>query len=185
MDKKLIQILGLVGLILSGVILLQVNTKTVTAQDNKEERCDKLFDCLETFYKECYGDEFLDRYSPKQVDKFGIVNHEFEMLKLDGLKYSLIEDSDLYGYIVIYGGRINKYGEIKERMKRVKGYLINYSKLDEKRVVFVNGGFREKFEFEFWISELENNFPPLTPTIDPEKVVFKGKMKPLPIDLGN
>jgi hypothetical protein len=38
------------------------------------------------------------------------------------------------------------------------------------------GGFREKFSVDLWLSPVKSSYPPITPTISPEKVRFKGKM---------
>lgn len=151
---------------------------TTIAQETKQERCDKLTDLMETFNRECYNGEFLDTFSPELVDSFTFaVNHDDEMSRLDNFLSRLQNNPQATGYIVTYGGRTNKYGEYDIRVGRLKAY-IEFRKFDISRIKFVSGGFREKFEFELWISPIKNSFPPLSPTITPEKVRFRGKMKP-------
>jgi len=104
-------------------------------------------------------------------------NHEMEIAYLDSYFDQLNINPQATGYIVVYGGRINKSNENEMRVGRIKRY-IKYKNQDESRFKIVHGGFREKFEFEFWLSPIKNAFPPLSPTVAPEKVKFKGKMKP-------
>lgn len=159
-------------------IVFHLNLTSIVAQETKQEKCDKLFDCLEKFNKECYGDEFLNTYSPKLVDKFNTkITHEEEMLSLDALVGMLHLAPNATGYIVVYGGRMNKYAEYQIRVERVNDY-IKYRKFDSSRIKILHGGFREQFEFELWTSEIKNAFPPLSPTVSPEKVLYKGRMKP-------
>ena len=116
---------------------------------------------------------------PYVTDKFGAVNDEVEMARLDQFANQIRADKNVVAYIVYYGGKINKYGEFQERVKRINFYLSKVMKLDMERIKVVHGGFREKFEFELWLSYTKGSFPPLSPTIEPEKVKYIGKMKPL------
>lgn len=76
-------------------------------------------------------------------------------------------------YIILYGGRINKLGELDAHLKGI-GASLFYHGVEERKTVFVKGGFREKLSIDFWIVP-ENACPPLpTPTIDFEKVRFRG-----------
>ncbi len=163
-------------------VILQSGVMTMIAQEDKEKKCQELSKCLETFYKDCLNDDYLSRYSPELSESFTtIINHEDEMARLDNYLSVLNDNPTSTGYIVVYGGRTNKYGEYDIRVGRIKDYIFGFRKKDESRIKFVNGGFREKFEFELWRSPIKNSFPPLSPTVAPEKVRFKGKMKPFGI----
>ena len=156
----------------------------IKAQQVEEDKCNQVYQKAEKTYKECFGVELIDTLAPQLVNEFGITSLEDEWARLDGLLSQLRNDQQSVGYIVVYGGRVNKYGELKERPKTLKAYI--KTKLSNSdRVKFVEGGFREKFGYELWISQSEKMFPPLSPTVDPEKVIFRGKMKPLPTDLYN
>lgn len=161
------------------IIFFQVAIVTTVAQnETKRENCEKLADCLESFYKDCYGKDYLDSLSPKLVDSFNAaINQEDEMSRLDVYLTELQNNEKATGFVVVYGGRTNKFGEYDERIGRIKKY-IRVKNFDQSRIKFVNGGFRENFEFELWTSNINNAFPPLSPTVAPEKVKFKGKMKP-------
>lgn len=168
-----------------GTTVFQINSITAFGQETKQEKCGRLADCMEIFYKECLNDEYLNTFSPELVISFptNLVNHDLEMARLDNYLEVLSNRPNSIGYIVAYGGRTNKYGEYDIRVGRIRRYIIGFRSFDESRIKFVNGGFREKFEFELWTSPTKNAFPPLSPTITPEKARFKGTMKlPAPGD---
>ena len=172
-------ILGLIGYLhIEGDFVTQVK-----AQANKEEEYEKLYECYRNYYNECFNNLLLD-FSPRKIDQFGIVGLDDEQARLDNLAIEFRNNPKLQIYVVIYGGKINKVGELKERANRITKYLIQNRQLDLKKITVINGGFREKFEFELWLSQSEKIFPALSPTVDPERVIFKGKMKTLPVELG-
>lgn len=185
MTKKLFVLCEflLVPALLIVVVNFSLNTNKVVAQENKEDKCEELAKCFQQFHRECLNENFLNSFSPKDIDKFAIVNYEDEMSHLYNFYVELNNNPDAVGFIVVYGGRVNKFGEFDERVKRVKNYLLNDRKLNPSRIKIVHGGFREKFEFELWISPIKNSFPPLSPTVNPEQVKFKGRMKPLDSEL--
>jgi hypothetical protein len=78
-------------------------------------------------------------------------------------------------YIIVYGGRISKRGEIKAQIRGLTEFFTIFRKLDSKKYVIVNGGYRDRLTVDYWIVP-ENSCPPLpTPTVDFEKVKFKGR----------
>lgn len=182
--KKIIIIILVVVCI---TVAFQHPGKTI-AQEDKADKCalilDKYAEAVNG-YKDCFGVNLIDTLAPQLVDRFGIIELEDEWARLDGFASLLRNDPKSNAYIVIYGGKINKYGELQERPKRLVKYLVENRGIDSKRIKIVEGGFREKFAFELWISKSDKIFPPLSPTIKPEKVIFRGKMKPLPVDLYN
>lgn len=177
--EKQFVILKWLSIFVFAVLISQSNLKNSFGQNTKQEKCEKLADCMESFYKDCYNEEFRNSFSPKLFDSFTSEdNEEIEMARLDQFLLWLTGDNIRNGYVVVYGGRTNKYGEYDIRVERVTGYIFGTKAQDKSRIKIVHGGFREKFEFELWISPIKNAFPPLSPTVAPEKVRFKGKMKP-------
>ncbi len=162
------------------LITFQPNFTQVTEQNTKEERCDRFFDNLQLFYRECYDTKYMDMFSPVLVDTFKAANtnHEDEMARLDVFLAELANNPNHKGYVVVYGAKVNMLGEYEIRTQRVINYVLKFRKFDSARLTLVNGGFREQFEFELWHSRIKNAFPPLSPTILPEKVKYRGKMKP-------
>lgn len=179
----------IVVMTLTYLVLLIGNSYVIKSQDNQSDKCgkiietfDKTVDDLEKSYIECGGSKIIDQFFPSQLERFGITNLEDEWARLDVLATRLQSDPKLMAYIVIYGGKINKFGELKERPKPLVYYLTTKRGVEPKRIKIIEGGFREKFEFEFWTTHSEKIFPPLSPTVDREKAVFRGKMKSLPVD---
>lgn len=159
------------------------NLQKINAQQS-EDKCEDFLSKYARIYKECFSREIIDEFAPKKFDEFGVINLEDEWARLDGFAASFRNSSEPQIYIVAYGGKVNKIGELKERTNRLIYYLTQNRRIESKKITIINGGFREKFEFELWLSPSEKIFPPLSPTIDPERVKFRGKMKPLPLDLG-
>lgn len=140
---------------------------------NLAKETETCFDCCNTCREKLYSDCSL---SPVMIDSFGILQHETEMAVLDKFVQKFNGSPALDAFIVVYGGRTNKYGELDARTNRMKNYLLDFRKLDPSQIKFVMGGFREKFGVELWISPVKNSYPPVTPTVSPETVKFKGKM---------
>lgn len=159
---------------------LQSGFSQIKKPETQKQQCDKYFDYLQSFGQQCLGNKYIDEFSPVLVEGFksSSSNHETEMAILDSYLATLGNNPTSTGYIVVYGGRLNKFGEYEIRTERVMGYISRVRKFDSERIKLVHGGFREEFEFEFWTSEVKNAFPPLSPTVSPEKVKFSGKMKP-------
>jgi len=171
-----------VAVFVSGLFTFSV-TKLI-AQEAKGDKCDNFFNEYSKVYRECFKGNIKDEFAPKQIDTFGITTLEDEWRRLDSFMIEYRNKPDSHIFIVVYGGKINKRGELKERPKPVLWYLINDRKVEPGNITVINGGFREKFEFELWLSPSEKISPLLSPAIDIENVVFRGKMKPLPVILG-
>ncbi len=174
-------------ILIGGLILISIlGVRQLSAQKVITDEC---ADSLEKYfqfkknYNECFSGELVDEFVPNMVGHFGITNLEEEWLNMDSLNVRYRNDSARQIFLVVYGGKTNKSGEIKERTKRLIYYLTENRHIPKEKITIINAGFREKFEFEFWLSPSDKIFPPLSPTVDVEKVKFRGKMKPLPLDL--
>lgn len=130
--------------------------------------------------------------SPTQIfDSFGDICCDDEKARLDNFAVALKQDSELQGYIMFYGGRSQNYpychssrqrlqrrGESQTRAARLKPYLVNAHALDPKRVVVINGGYRESWSAELWLVPKGAIPPTPSPTVQPQDIRFrKGKIK--------
>jgi hypothetical protein len=103
---------------------------------------------------------------------------EYDMAVLDLLSNELRSAADSRGYIIIYGARRGRRGEVQTRMACMKGYLLARRGLRADQLIIVHGGFREHSMMELWVVP-EGACPPLpTSTVEPEDVKFlKGRAR--------
>lgn len=116
-------------------------------------------------------------------DHFDNIYCDDEKARLDNFAIQLQNQPDAIGYIVFYGGR--RYGpaghtrlprrkEGEARAARLKSYLLIGSRnLDPKRIVLVNGGYRETWQAELWVVPQSTKPPILKPTLKPEQIKFR------------
>jgi hypothetical protein len=127
----------------------------------------------------------------RMLDEFGDVNCEDEKARLDNFANELQNAPEARGYIVFYGGKrhqsptrhnsrlaLPRRGEAEARAARLKPYMNDNRGIDAKRIVVVNGGYREQWAAELWIVPKGANPPAPTPTIKPQKIKFRrGRIK--------
>ena len=116
-------------------------------------------------------------------DHFENINCESEKARLDNFTSQLRNQSDSVGYIVFYGGR--QYGqsgrtssprrnEGEARVARLKPYIVSgWPDLDPKRIIVVNGGYRETWQADLWVVPNGAKVPIPTPTLKPEQIKFR------------
>lgn len=103
---------------------------------------------------------------------------ESDMAVLDLLSNELRSAADSRGYIIIYGARRGRRGEVQTRMACMKSYMLARRGFRADQLIIVHGGFRENSMMELWIVP-QGACPPLpTSTVEPEDVRFlKGRAK--------
>ena len=107
------------------------------------------------------------------VDSSGYQNSEIASLKIDMFRNELQNIPSSIGYIIIYGGKVNKVGEIEAHLRGIN-YAFDLKKIDKSKIKIIQGGFREKLTFDYWVVP-QGACPPLpTPSIGIEKVKFRG-----------
>jgi hypothetical protein len=87
-----------------------------------------------------------------KFDEYGDISFEDEKKHLNDFAVALREmfDLDTQGYIIVYGGRHSRSGEVQMRAERAKNYLINICGIDTKRIVTVEGGYKTEVTTELW-----------------------------------
>ena len=113
---------------------------------------------------------------------------EIALRDLDYFALELQKNPTAQGYIIFYGGktydfyekpksRLPRRNEAEFRARIAEGRL-KWLGVDSSRYVIVNGGFREKFTFEFWIVPAGAQVPKPTPTVQAKEIRFReGKAK--------
>jgi hypothetical protein len=89
---------------------------------------------------------------PKQFSRYGDLPFKDEKSYLDSLARSLIDTSpDSIIYILAYAGRSACISEAEWRANRAKKYLIEKHKIQDDRVIVVDGGFRDTLAIELFL----------------------------------
>lgn len=109
----------------------------------------------------------------KLIQSADLITSDLGSLYIDVLRNELEDMPDSIGYIIIYGGRISKVGEIEAHIRGIR-QAIDDKRFDKSKFIFIQGGFREKLTVDFLVVP-KDTCPPLpTPTVQIEKVRFKG-----------
>jgi len=117
-------------------------------------------------------------------DKFGDINCEGEMARLDNLAIQLQNEPAAKAVLIFYGGKLvrgklPRQGEAAARAARLKPYLVDRRGIPAERVVVIDGGYAEKWLVEVWVIPQETTNPSPSPTIPTEQIKFrKGKVNP-------
>jgi hypothetical protein len=109
----------------------------------------------------------------KLIDSFSYSNSEEASARIDNWRNTLNQSPDNGGYVIVYGGKFSKRGEIEAHIRGIK-QAFYLKKIDGERVPVIKGGYREKLTVEFWTIPEGSVLPQPTPTIDAKKVRFKG-----------
>lgn len=122
--------------------------------------------------------ERLTFVADQWFDSYGSLSWDDEKAHLDNLAIALQHDQTLIGYIIVYAGRRACVGEAKGRALRAKKYLLETHGIQESRVKWINGGYRE--ERIVILQPLPRGAPEPTasPTLKPSDVQIIKSCKP-------
>jgi hypothetical protein len=99
---------------------------------------------------------------------------ETEMAHLDNYAIEIQNESKLKAYVIAYGGRRGTARlEMRARRARIRRYLVGNRGIDPKRVLVVDGGFRERLTVELWLVPEGERMPKATPTVSPKDIKYK------------
>jgi hypothetical protein len=115
---------------------------------------------------------FGQKAEAKLVESSEYINSEMGSLHIDMLMNELQHVPNGVGYIVIYGGKVNKVGEIEAHLRGLN-QAFNFKRIDKGRIKIIQGGFREKLMLDFWVVPPDACPPIPTPAIEIEKVKFR------------
>ncbi len=113
----------------------------------------------------------------RKFDEFGDVTCEDELARLDNFTIEVMNSPHSQAYIIVYGGRRGRRNEAKAREARMKFYLVKIRGMEAKRIVTLDGGFREELISEFLIVRPGDSAPLRTPTVDPKEVKLRGRVR--------
>lgn len=139
-------------------------TVTATAEVTGLPRSCEVQSSCRTVVRPAIGD-------PTPIDEYGNIKFSDERARLDNFAIELQRDPTASGYILCYGGRRGRRGEAAARCERAKKYLVGRRAIDARRLVTVDGGFREDLTVVLWIMPPGVKATP-GPTVDPGEVQF-------------
>ena len=110
------------------------------------------------------------------IDSFTYSNSEDASARIDNFRLMLENSPNNGGYVIVYGGKVGKKGEIEAHIRGLQ-QAFTLKRIDHERVPIIKGGYREKVTIEFWNIPEGAEFPKPTPTVDAKKVRVKGVSK--------
>ncbi len=87
----------------------------------------------------------------RRFDEFPSVAFDEDKARLDNLAIELQNTPDATGYMIVYGGKNSRIGQADRLGARALDYLVNTRQIDSRRIVVMNGGYRETDYYEFWL----------------------------------
>ena len=110
------------------------------------------------------------------VDEFGRTTPADKSGRLDSLFSVMSKNANSKGYVYVYCGKICPSGEIEAHFRGIESFIW-IRKFDRKRLVVLNGGFRDSTTVELWLVP-EGACPPAPrPSVEFRHVSFIGKYK--------
>ena len=113
-----------------------------------------------------------------KFDEYADIGALEERKRLDMFASQLRAQPTMRGYIIAYGGRRSRRLEAKDRASCAKNYLIKHQGIERRRLVIVDGGYREHAATELHIRLEPGNLPPTSPALDPSEIrIIKGSWR--------
>ncbi len=106
----------------------------------------------------------------KPFDQFPSIAFDDTKARLDNLAIGLQNAPDMTAYIMIYAGRTSRAGQADMLGRRTMDYLTTQRGIDARRIVIINGGYRDTDFIEIWICPPGAKPPQPTPTVQPGDV---------------
>ncbi|HEY0097859.1 MAG TPA: hypothetical protein VGB76_02795 [Pyrinomonadaceae bacterium] len=97
---------------------------------------------------------------------------------LDNYAVGLAAAPEMQAYIIFYGGRrdngrLPRRGEAERLAARLPNYLVKTRAIAPARITLINGGFREEWTAELWLSPRGAKAPAPAPTIAASEIKFR------------
>ena len=106
----------------------------------------------------------------RKFDEFPSIAFDDDKARFDNLAIELQNAPDATAYIIIYAGKNSRRGQADLLGKRSMDYLTITRGVDARRLIFVNGGYRDQDYIEIWLCPPGAHPPQPTPTVQPGDV---------------
>ncbi|MFN2454948.1 MAG: PEGA domain-containing protein [Pyrinomonadaceae bacterium] len=107
---------------------------------------------------------------PRKFDEFPSIAFDDDKARLDNLAIELQNTPNAQGYVIVYGGRSSRPGQSDRLGERARSYLVSQRGIDARRIVVVNGGYRDTDYFELYLVPQGAPTPVPAPTVQPSEV---------------
>lgn len=104
----------------------------------------------------------------RKVAEYGKLKPAEEQTLLDKFAAEMEKDDAATGYILAYGGPQSPKSEASQAAAKVSEYLIKQRHIDLSRLIFLEGGARDKFTIEPWVVPSGATPPEIMPTAKPD-----------------
>lgn len=103
----------------------------------------------------------------QRLEQVRLSDYDWEdnMARLDVFAIALNNEANSTGYIIFYGSRRSRRGEIQRRMTCVENYMVQRRGIASNRIRVINGGYRDNSTMELWVVPQGGRIPEATPTI--------------------
>lgn len=108
--------------------------------------------------------------NPIKFDSHGTLPRRQEVARLSDFAAQLKNQPGVQGYLLIYGGRRGRAGEAQKMAARSQKFLTKMHGIDPRRIVTVDGGFKERLTIDLWLVPTGVNPPLPEPTVAPSEV---------------
>ncbi len=106
----------------------------------------------------------------RKFDEFQSVAFDDDKARFDNLAIELQNTPDTTAYILIYAGRVSRMGQADALGRRTMDYMTTARGVDSRRVVIINGGYRDADFFEIWVCPPGAKPPAASPTVQESEV---------------
>ena len=106
----------------------------------------------------------------RKFDEFPSIAFDDTKARLDNLAVELQNSPDLTAYVIIYAGRASRAGQADALGRRAMDYLTTSRGVDPRRIIVINGGYRDSDFIEIWLCPQGATPPQPSPAVNPNQV---------------
>jgi hypothetical protein len=103
----------------------------------------------------------------RKFDEFPSVAFDDDKARFDNLAIALQNEPDVTAYLIFYAGRTSRVGQADALGRRSLDYFVEVRGIDSRRLVIINGGYREEDYIEIYVCPPGARAPQPSPTVDP------------------
>jgi len=130
---------------------------------------------VEGSFGNCYAQSQADSRAIRKYDEFVNVNCEVELARMDSLLSGMGNNPESVAHIIVYGGQEGRHYEALSYAARMRFYATHTRRMDSRRIITIDGGYRENLTTEFWLGPRGQPMPTPTPTVNSKDVRLKGR----------